>query len=100
MDHVLYRKQNYRNIRLSNDTIGETVGVVLKDKSLKQMRWAGFIRRETAKSDHRSVPVLLSISRVDGVDLSDGEYVQGCVIGNEVYVVLDSTILIVKKQTR
>lgn len=97
MDHVLYRKQNYRNIKLDADTIGETVGVVLKNQALKQMRWAGFIRRETAKKDYRSKPVLLAVSRIDGEDLKEGEYVQGCLIGTNVYAVIDSKVAIVKK---
>ena len=97
MDHILYRKQNFRNIKLDQDTIGETVGVVLKNESLKFMRWAGFIRRETAKADYRAKPVLLAISRIDGEDLQDGEYVQGCMIGANVYVVVDSKVSVVRK---
>ena len=97
MDHILYRKQNYRNIKLDAKSIGETVGVLRKDKTLKMVRWAGFIRREKAKNDHRSKPVLMSISRIDGVDLQEGQYVQGCLIGSEVYAIVDSEVAVVNK---
>lgn len=97
MNHILYRKLNYRNIRLDAETKGETVGVLRKDGKLEYVTWAGFIRRESAKTDFRSIPVLLKISRVDGEDLEDGEYVQGCLIDREVFAVVDSSIPIVCK---
>ena len=40
--HTIYRKQNYRNIRLDDHTEGETVGVLTRDGRTHQMRWLGF----------------------------------------------------------
>ena len=79
------------------DTTGETVGVVCKDASIEYMVWGGFKRRVEAKRDPRAVPVLLKISRVDGVDLMEGEYVQGCLLDNRVYAVIDSQVSVVSK---
>ena len=97
MDHILFRKQNFRNIQLEHDTAGETVGVLRKDKKIDYIRWAGFIRRDLAKANRRAKPVLLLISRIDGNDLEVGEYVQGCLIENQVYAVIDSAVSVVKK---
>ena len=92
--HVIYRKQNYRNIRLDDHTEGETVGVLTRDGRTHQIRWLGFIKREDAR---RSIgrPVKLVISRVGRVDLEQGQYVQGCLVEEGVYAVTDSVVAVV-----
>ena len=97
MSHKLYRKLNHRNIRLDSDTVGETVGILCKDASIQYRVWGGFKTRVEAKRIRRALPVLLNISRVDGVDLIDGEYVQGCLLDDRVYAVIDSQVAIVTK---
>ncbi len=93
--HTLYRKFNYRNIRLDDDAIGQTVGVLKRDGSIKQLRWCGFITRAKAKSKPNAQPVKLVITRVDGKDLAPGETVQGCLLPEGVYAVIHSEVVII-----
>lgn len=96
--HILYRQQNYRNIRLDESNIdSETVGVLCKSGSLKQVRWKGFIQRDKARALKRAKPVLLALSRIDGIDVKPGHYAQGCYMDDGVYVVVSSTIATVRK---
>ena len=92
--HTIYRKQNYRNIRLDDDTEGETVGVLTRDGRTHQMRWLGFIKREDARRS-RGRPVKLVISRGEREDLQPGQYVQGCLMEEGVYAVIDSAVAVV-----
>jgi hypothetical protein len=92
--HTIYRKQNYRNIRLDDHTEGETVGVLTRDGRAHQIRWLGFIRREDARRS-RGRPVKLVISRVEREDLKPGQYVQGCLMEEGVYAVIDSAVAVV-----
>jgi hypothetical protein len=92
--HVLIRKQNYRNIFLDDATEGETVGVLRRDGSVRQVRWLGFINRQDARRS-RGRPVKLVISRVDCEDLAPGQYVQGCLTDAGVYAVVDSSVAVV-----
>ena len=91
--HVIFRKQNYRNIELTRNE-PETVGVLLCDGCLNYMPWAGVISRLDAKL-RRGQPVKLSVSRVDGYDLKPGEYLIGCVIDGSVFAVIDTQPAIV-----
>jgi len=96
MPHILYRALNYRNIKLDDNNAGsEEVGVLRKDGSLKYVRWLGFIHRRDAKSHFGAIPVLLKVKRVDGEDLPEGSFVQGCWISNGVYAVVDSEVSVV-----
>lgn len=95
--HTIFRKQNYRNIRLEHDTENETVGVLARDGRAHQVRWLGFIERSEAKIAGGR-PVKLVISRVGRIDLEPGQYVQGCLVENGVYAVTDSAVAIVKGQ--
>ena len=100
MPHVLYRSQNYRNIRLDESTVGKAeVGVFRKDGSIKYVRWEGFIDRRDAKSHYASIPVLLKVKRVDGEDLPENTFVQGCWINHGVYAVIDSDVAQVTRVT-
>jgi|GEM_PF-1512770 len=92
--HTLFRKQNYRNIRLEQDTEHQTVGVLTRDGKDHHVRWLGFIDRAEAKQI-RGRPVKLVISRVGRIDLEAGQYVQGCLVENGVYAVTDSQVAIV-----
>lgn len=93
--HTLFRKQNYRNIRLEQDTEDETVGVLSRDGKAHQVRWLGFITREEAIQSGGK-PVKLVISRVESVDLEPGQYVQGCLVANGVYAITDSVVAVVQ----
>ena len=92
--HTLFRKQNYRNIRLEQDTENETVGVLTRDGKAHPVRWLGFIDRAEAKQI-RGRPVKLVISRVGRIDLEPGQYVQGCLVEGGVYAVTDSQVAVV-----
>ena len=92
--HVIFRKLNHRNIRLDDNTEHETVGVMDRGGRAHQVRWLGFISRAEAKRGGR--PVKLQISRVDGVDLLPGQFVQGCLVDRGVYAVIDSSVAIVR----
>ena len=94
MHHTIFRKQNYRNIRLEDHTEGETVGVLARDGRSHQIRWLGFIKREDARRS-RGRPVKLVISRVGRTDLQPGQYVQGCLVEEGVYAVVDSAVAVV-----
>lgn len=96
--HVIYRKQNYKNIELTRDNPGETVGVLRRDGKIEQRRWLGLITRTDARESNGK-SVKLKISRVDGYDLKEGEYVQGCLIERGVYAVVDTTITIISNHT-
>jgi len=97
--HTLYRRQNYRNIRLDDSSVDkETVGVLSKSGALKYVKRKGFILRDRARSLHGARPVLLAISRVDGYDIEPGSYVKGCYFGGGVYAVIDSKLSIVRRE--
>ena len=93
--HILYRRHNYRNIRLEQGTENETVGVLARDGKSHQIRWLGFIERSEAKLIGGK-PVKLVISIVGRLDLEAGQYVQGCLVDTGVYAVTDSAVAIVK----
>lgn len=38
----------------------------------------------------------LQISRVDGVDLTPGQFVQGCLVERGVYTVIDSGVAVIR----
>lgn len=93
--HTLIRKMNAKNIVLDEDSAdgGESVGIATKDDKPHFARWLGFLSRADSKrSGGRSVK--LEISRVDGVDLEPGEYVQGCLVDAGVYAVFDTIVAI------
>lgn len=93
--HVLYTKLNYRNIKLLDECNGHSVEVLRRNGGFNQVLWLGFISRQDARrSAGRSVKI--HITRVDGVDLAPGEYVQGCLVTNGVYAVIDSKVAIVR----
>ncbi len=92
--HTLFRKQNYRNIRLEDHTEDETVGVKTNDGLPQQVRWLGLITRDDARRSGGR-PVKLVISRVDGVDLRLGQYVRGCLVERGVYAVIDSKVAVI-----
>ena len=93
--HVLYRKLNFRNIKLVDQRSGEKVGVLRRDGTYEFVPWLGFINRKHAKKS-AGMPVKLKISRVDGVDLQPGEFVQGCLVSSGVYAVIDSSVVILR----
>lgn len=93
--HTLIRKLNHKNIRLDEDSAGsgETVGVMTRSGKAHHIRWMGFISRTDARrSGGKSVKLI--ISRVDGAELAPGQYVQGCLVANGVYAVLDCEVAI------
>lgn len=92
--HTLFRKHNYRNIRLEQDTENETVGVLKRDGKSHQVRWLGFISREKARQA-AGKSVKLVISRVECVDLQAGEYVQGCLVREGAYALTDSVVAVI-----
>ncbi len=94
--HTIYRKQNYRNIELTSAEQGATVGVLRRDGKIDYRPWLGLIKRADAKRS-TGRPVKLLISRVDGYDLANGEYVQGCLSAcGGVYAVIDSKVAVIK----
>lgn len=92
--HTLFRKHNYRNIRLEQDTENETVGVLRRDGTAQQVRWLGFISREKARQS-KGKSVKLVISRVESIDLQSGEYVQGCLVSGGAYALTDSVVAVI-----
>lgn len=92
--HTLFRKQNYRNIRLEAHTKEETVGVLTRDGHPHDVLWLGFITRRDARRS-QGKPVKLVISRVGTTNLKPGQYVQGCLVEEGVYAVTDSVVAII-----
>ena len=70
MDLVLVWKLNKRNIRLYQETHGQTIGVLRHDGSYGYKSWRGFMSRaEAAESGGK--PVKLQVARIgyqDGFD--------------------------------
>lgn len=93
--HRLYRRANHRNIELLvPNEAGETVGLLLRDGSHKYFRWCGLMSRSEAKlSGGRSVK--LAISRIDDRWLTEGEYVQGCLLSEGVYGIIDTEVSVI-----
>lgn len=92
---VLWRKLNYRNIRLDADNAGaEEVGVRRKDGSATLVRWLGFIELVEARKIREAIPVKLIINRMDNEFMEPGEFVQGCYLPSRdgVYAVYSATI--------
>ncbi len=92
--HTLYRAFNYRRIRLDADTTKELAPVLCRDGRTSLVRWLGFISRQEARKRLDAKPVRLKISRVDGLDLSDNQWVLGCLVAQGVYAVVDSQVVI------
>ena len=92
--HTLIRKLNHKNITLDSDTAdtGEQVGILTTGKPYFA-RWLGFIGRQEARRLNGK-PVKLAIAQVDKVDLAEGEYVQGCLVSDGVYAVLDTYVAV------
>ena len=88
---------NYRNITLTNES-SELVGVYEKSGRITQLRFLGFIPLGSARwLGKRVKPVRLAVERYssegrDGlynwVELSEGEYIQGCIFDNGVFAVI------------
>jgi hypothetical protein len=98
---TLYRRLNYRNIELSINTIGEQVGVLRRDGSVRMVRWLGFIDRSEARALPGAVPVKLVVARVvengdTAVDVPRGSYVKGCWIESGAFAVIAKTIQIIE----
>ena len=93
--HVIFRRQNYRNIELTRNE-PESVGILLKGGGIHYLPWAGVISRQDAKL-RGGKPVKLKVSRIDGYDLESGEYLVGCVIEGGAYAVIDTTPALVSE---
>ena len=94
---TLVRKWNYRNISLTDPPENpETVGVYLKEGSIRQLPWRGFLTREQAIA-RNAIPVRLDIYAVIVSDaigaprtpLVAGEFIQGAVVNGLAFGVLD-----------
>lgn len=97
--HTLFRKHNYRNIRLEQETENETVGVLRRNGEAHQVRWLGFITREKARQS-AGKSVKLVVSRVGNVDLQSGEYVQGCLVKDGAYALTDSVVAVIGRHSK
>ena len=105
---VLNRQLNHRNIRLDEDTQGESVGYLLADGERRFVRWLGFISREHSRSLPRAKPVrLVDISRyghecalnVSWSDVPRDRYVYGCLTEEGAYAVYEASVVIVPAPT-
>ena len=76
------------------------VGVLRRDGTIKYETWLGFIDRRDAKARFNAKPVLLKVKRVDGQDLPEDHYVQGCWVGDGVYALVDSEVAVVHRLNR
>mgnify|MGYP000241716126 CR=1 FL=1 len=93
---ILIRKLNYRNIPLEQDTRKEVVGVQLRAGGVKCVPWRGFMDLEHVRTLQQAIPVKLVISAyVPGdeigcarIELTPGQYGQGCLFDGVVYGVL------------
>ncbi len=99
---TLWRKQNMRNIRLTASSIGQSVVYVERNGRRRWAYWMGFMAAENARMLRVAKPVRLEIQRIgtDEIrDLAPGEYVQGCLIGEQVWAVFDAEMRIVAGPT-
>jgi hypothetical protein len=98
---ALCRRLNYRNIELRDDTVGQTVGVVLTSGGSRQLPWLGFISLEDAKRMNGARAVKIEVTRYsdsgfDWIDLGPGEYVQGCLTDRGVYAVTTEAVRVLR----
>jgi len=95
MHHVIWRRHNYKNLRLTqqNAYSGENVEVFKKDGTTVHKRWLGFISRDAAKSI-QGVSVKLAAFKVDQTELADGQRVHGCVVAHGAYAVIDTSVVV------
>lgn len=101
---ALYRRFNYRNIRLTHRTRGHEVGYYTRSGQIRFVPWLGFIDRNEARSLRGGSPVRLAdISRIawEGQlgtqwrHIKEDECVQGCLTRSGAYAVLDIRISLV-----
>ena len=99
---ALGRRQNYKFIALHHDTKGEVIAVLKRDGSYKFAPWRGFITSAMAK-EIRGVPVKLLVTSVGyqkhgsmrWKDVPDGKHVQGCLVNEGCYCVLQGKVRLI-----
>lgn len=93
---LLLRKLNYRNIILSAERCGESVGILRCNSEYLYVTWLGFIEREDAVKLPNARPVKLKIAAyalepdppAKWINLAEGEMIQGCYVGYGAYGVI------------
>ena len=98
---ILNRRLNHRNIQLTDETKGQSVGYLRPDGSQRYVRWLGFIAREDARRLEDATPVrLVCISRT-GVesrvsaswrDVPADRLVHGCLTPDGAYALFDRVV--------
>ena len=99
---ALGRRLNYKFIALHHDTKGEVIAVLKKDGSYQFASWKGFLTRAMA-IEACGVPVKILVNQVGhekngGVrwkDVPANKHVQGCLVGDGCYCVLQSGVKLV-----
>lgn len=106
---LLNLKINYRNLLLSDETKGESVGYRCADGEVRHVPWLGFIDRCAAKTLPNARPVrLVNVSRVgrmvhgspQWIDILPGCFVHGCLVSSGVFAVYDKDIALILPKTR
>lgn len=95
---TLWRKFNFRNVRLSAASLGERVAIVRRDGTLDWGVWMGFIPADAARAIPNARPARLLIHRIGETefrDLAPGEYIHGCQLGDHTWAVVDLRVRIV-----
>lgn len=100
MNLELRYRHNYKNVCLGNQTRGESVGVRRRDGSIHYAAWRGFIDRDTAKRLPGAKPVRLAVEEYRIVPdewkkVPDGQCVQGCLVGDFVFAVVEWAVRVV-----
>ena len=104
----LWRRFNYRTACLGHDSFVSSVQVFEPDGRTWSARWQGFMGADTARrlEGARSVRLIVEFiendsgSRHGRRQLERDEYVQGCVLDEDAWAIVDHRVRIVKGPER
>lgn len=105
---AISRRINAKHVAITDESSAETIGVMRKDGSFGYVKWLGFIDTFEAKNLLGARAVKLEVARI-GVrkglgnqwkDLSEGEYVMGCLISEGAYAVADVNLRTIKAEPK
>ena len=96
---TLWRRWNYRRLRLDTGALGTPVKVLERDGRTAWCAWQGFLAADAARQMPGMRAVRLVIERVDDRVLDPDEYVKGARLDDFAWAVLDQSVSVVGPPT-